>query len=412
MIPRKLHKFLTARPKNASLEEGDLMPEEILMNIHKYNAAQTIINEDIFGPVQNDTVIIFIQVHTRIVYLRHLIVSLAQAKGIESTFIVFSHDFYDAEMNELVQSIDFARVMQIFYPYSIQTHPDTFPGKSKGDCPRDIDYKQAQILKCTSADHPDLYGHYREPEFAQIKHHWWWKANRVFNELRITRNHTGLVLFLEEDHYVAEDFLHVLLQMEIACSTTCPQCNILSLGTYLETYNEYGENKNAEVTPWFGSKHNMGMAFNRSVWVQLHKCSEHFCSYDDYNWDWSLQQVSEQCLESKLMALEMKGPRVFHIGECGVHHKKANCESTIVIFEVQKALANAKTYLYPNQLNLTFTIIDKKNKLRKGNGGWGDIRDHQLSNPFIVYPTNPPAVESNNESPQRVWRSRQSGICE
>ncbi|CAH1397974.1 unnamed protein product [Nezara viridula] len=326
MVPQVLHKFLTARPKNASSmyngtigndswEGRGLMTEEILRNIHRYNAAQTIINEDIFGPVQNDTIIIVIQVHTRIVYLRHLIVSLAQAQGIETTLIVFSHDFYDPEANELVQSVDFARVMQIFYPLSIQTHPDTFPGQSKGDCPRDINYQQAQILKCTNADHPDLYGHYREAKFTQTKHHWWWKANRVFNELEVTRNHTGLVLFLEEDHYVAEDFLHVLRQMQISCSTACPQCNILSLGTYLKTYNYYGDNKKAEVTPWVSSKHNMGMAFNRSVWVQLHKCAKHFCSYDDYNWDWSLQQVSQQCLKSKLMALVMRGPRVFHIGE-------------------------------------------------------------------------------------------------
>ncbi|XP_066909468.1 alpha-1,6-mannosyl-glycoprotein 2-beta-N-acetylglucosaminyltransferase isoform X2 [Halyomorpha halys] len=425
MVPQVLHKFLTAKPKNVSSmynstvgndswEGRSLMPEEILRNIHRYNAAQTIINEDIFGPVQNDTIIIVIQVHTRIVYLRHLIVSLAQAQGIDATLIVFSHDFYDPEANELVQSVDFARVMQIFYPLSIQTHPNTFPGQSKGDCPRDINYQQAQILKCTNADHPDLYGHYREAKFTQTKHHWWWKANRVFNELEVTRNHTGLVLFLEEDHYVAEDFLHVLRQMQISISTACPQCNILSLGTYLKTYNYYGDNKKkealravrrhqtlsgagvppswafhilpslyqhyhkAEVTPWVSSKHNMGMAFNRSIWVELHKCAKYFCSYDDYNWDWSLQQVSQQCLKSKLMALVMRGPRVFHIGECGVHHKKANCESTAVISKVQKVLANAKSYLYPKHLTLTFTTIAKKNKLRKGNGGWGDIRDHQL----------------------------------
>ena len=178
---------MTAKPRNASSiyngslgndswEGRGLTHEEILRNIHKYNAAQTIINEDIFGPVQNDTVIIVVQViisanyiricliavslfipvinnyffiliftfqvHTRIVYLRHLIVSLAQAPGIETTLIVFSHDFYDPEANELVQSVDFARVMQIFYPLSIQTHPDTFPGQSKGDCPRDINYQQ------------------------------------------------------------------------------------------------------------------------------------------------------------------------------------------------------------------------------------------------------------------------------
>jgi alpha-1,6-mannosyl-glycoprotein beta-1,2-N-acetylglucosaminyltransferase len=55
---------------------------------------------------------------------------------------VFSHDYYDEEINELVQSVDFCKVMQIFYPYSIQTHPKEFPGESPGDCPRNIKKEQ------------------------------------------------------------------------------------------------------------------------------------------------------------------------------------------------------------------------------------------------------------------------------
>lgn len=82
------------------------------------------------------------QIHTRLVYLRHLIVSLAQARDIENTLIIFSHDYYDEEINDLVQSVDFAKVMQIFYPHSIQTHPHEFPGESPGDCPRDITIEQ------------------------------------------------------------------------------------------------------------------------------------------------------------------------------------------------------------------------------------------------------------------------------
>jgi alpha-1,6-mannosyl-glycoprotein beta-1,2-N-acetylglucosaminyltransferase len=85
---------------------------------------------------------VLLQVHTRIIYLRHLIVSLAQARDIETVLLVFSHDYYDEEINELVQSVDFCKVMQIFYPYSIQTHPKEFPGESPGDCPRNIKKEQ------------------------------------------------------------------------------------------------------------------------------------------------------------------------------------------------------------------------------------------------------------------------------
>lgn len=53
----------------------------------------------------------------------------------------------------------------------------------------------------------------------------------------------GPILFLEDDHYVSEDFIYMLKLMEKSCATACPQCSILSLGTYLKTYNFYGEAK-------------------------------------------------------------------------------------------------------------------------------------------------------------------------
>ena len=50
---------------------------------------------------------------------------------------------------------------------------------------------RANRVKCTNADFPDLYGHYREAKFTQTKHHWWWKANRIFEQLALTKHHTG-----------------------------------------------------------------------------------------------------------------------------------------------------------------------------------------------------------------------------
>ncbi|XP_055852493.1 alpha-1,6-mannosyl-glycoprotein 2-beta-N-acetylglucosaminyltransferase isoform X1 [Episyrphus balteatus] len=496
MVPSVFHKFLKVKTRNQTVTAVDLLANhngtqnlylevyhppnitEIKRMIAKYNELQIVLNEDTFGPLQNDSVIIVIQVHTRITYLRHLIVSLAQARDISKTLLIFSHDYYDEDINDLVQTIDFCKVMQIFYPFSIQTHPHEFPGVDPGDCPRDMKRDQAIIRKCNNALHPDLYGHYREAPFTQTKHHWWWKANRVFDQLEVTRFHTGLVLFLEEDHYVAEDFLYLLELMEKRANDLCPQCNILSLGTYLKTFNYYtynsktnkktyngqyssligsnsllgytfkGNNKNiidvkqkhnsnkntnsntehkgksnnnnglkshyadsetnnalttdkstaqqtwsyhvlpslysvyqkVEVMPWISSKHNMGFAFNRSTWHGIRVCAKHFCSYDDYNWDWSLQHVSQQCLGKKLHAMIVKGPRVFHIGECGVHHKKKNCESNQVISKVQQVLRIARNagQMFPRSLTLTVVSLIKKTKLRKGNGGWGDLRDFQL----------------------------------
>ena len=55
----------------------------------------------------------------------------------------------------------------------------------------------------------------------------------MFHNLTATREHGGLVVFLEEDHYVAQDFLHVLQQMQEERLTRFPAVDILSLGTYL-----------------------------------------------------------------------------------------------------------------------------------------------------------------------------------
>ena len=50
---------------------------------------------------------------------------------------MFSHDVWDQDINDLVRAINFTRVVQIYYPHSLQTHPDTFPGHSPADCVKD-----------------------------------------------------------------------------------------------------------------------------------------------------------------------------------------------------------------------------------------------------------------------------------
>ncbi|XP_013163389.1 PREDICTED: uncharacterized protein LOC106114661 isoform X1 [Papilio xuthus] len=427
LVPPELHKYLTVHNKNITVNSTEKANpknvSDIRRAIHRYNEAQTIYNEDIFGPVQNDTIIIAIQVHTRLTYLRHLIVSLAQARDIDKTLLVFSHDYYDEEINSLVRSIDFTKVMQIFYPFSIQTHPNEFPGVDPNDCPRDVRLEQAIKLKCNNAHHPDLHGHYREAKYTQTKHHWWWKANRIFNQLQCTAGHTGMVVFLEEDHYVAEDFIHMLHLLRSTADRSCPHCEMLCLGTYLKTYqyhtngdkrkqlslsyiqqvraaNEerrrkmqdtqwnyqvypylYSSNQKVEITPWHSSMHNMGMVFNRTVWNNIMELQEQFCAYDDYNWDYSLLHLSQnRPKRDKFKVILCKGPRVFHIGECGIHHKKSNCNASTVISKVQKLLQNAKSYLYPTRVSATISAGGAKHnkKLTKGNGGWGDIRDQEL----------------------------------
>lgn len=60
---------------------------------------------------------------------------------------------------------------------------------------------------------------------------------------------SGLVVFLEEDHYVAPDFIHMLHLMERARQSHCPSCRILSLGSYLKTVDFAADGK--KVTLYF-----------------------------------------------------------------------------------------------------------------------------------------------------------------
>ncbi|XP_068220359.1 alpha-1,6-mannosyl-glycoprotein 2-beta-N-acetylglucosaminyltransferase-like isoform X2 [Palaemon carinicauda] len=350
-------KFLQTKAQHqTSAVKTVLSPEQILEireQIQLRSGNETVLNEELYGPVHADTIVIAVQVHNRLEYLRHLIVSLAQARDIDSVLLIFSHDFFDEDINQLITTIDFCKVMQIFYPHSLQTHPHSFPGESQGDCPRDTKPEEAAKLNCVGT--PDLYKHYREARFTQTKHHWWWKANKIFDDIWILRNHTGLVLFLEEDHYVAEDFLHMLRLLTAAIPRACPKCSLITLGNYLKNYNFQTDASKVEVTQWVSSKHNMGFAFNHSVWLQIKTCSAEFCNHDDYNWDWSLQHVSFSCLEQKLHTLVLRAPRVFHIGECGVHHKKKDCSSRTVLNKVHRALQNSQRTLFPHRLVVVHT---------------------------------------------------------
>ena len=71
MVPSVFHKFLTPRPRNISNTTGNasiatykqhLTIPEIKHNIAQYNLQQTLYNEDIFGPLQNDSIVVVVQV--------------------------------------------------------------------------------------------------------------------------------------------------------------------------------------------------------------------------------------------------------------------------------------------------------------------------------------------------------------
>ncbi|CAH8576289.1 unnamed protein product [Schistosoma haematobium] len=381
---------------NKSLETSGplshLLPLSSIPNLRQYisniNKVQYVKNEDLYGQLPtrdnfNSTRsspkhVMIIQVHNRSIELSLLIESLRRTKGIETALIIFSHDFYSDELNNLIGSIRFTRTVQIFYPHSMQLFPNTFPGTDPRDCNSRIKPTEAMNIECLNARWPDTFQHYRESHFTQIKHHWLWKIEFVMNHFYPTKYYKGYFILLEEDHFVVEDILYMSEFISKNIWSPLKTDGIIAFGSY-DKNNMYLSNV-VELTYWLAPKHNMGMAVSRTVWKNIEQCLNLFCLYDDYNWDWSLQYIGQNCFPGKLKALTLPlSTRVFHLGECrGIHHQKNICSTELLATNIlQMFNGPLLTKLYPTSLHLS-EKIHTENVKQRVNGGWSDERDRSL----------------------------------
>jgi len=100
---------LTSKLPRVMHMHGNL--SEIKAAMLEANRRQHIANLDMFDLVASDSaVVIVVQVHNRTEYLRHLVSSLRKAVDIDHALLVFSHDFYSDELNDIVASINFCPV--------------------------------------------------------------------------------------------------------------------------------------------------------------------------------------------------------------------------------------------------------------------------------------------------------------
>ncbi len=58
------------------------------------------------------------------------------------------------------------------------------------------------------------------------------QINTVFDHLHVTSNFNGYVFFLEEDHYVSPDFVHVAKKLIALKREKYQDCEFVNLGTY------------------------------------------------------------------------------------------------------------------------------------------------------------------------------------
>ncbi|KAF5297107.1 hypothetical protein FQA39_LY02687 [Lamprigera yunnana] len=293
-----------------------------------------------------------IQVHNREVYLKYFIESLRNAKDIESVLLIFSHDYIDEKINKLIANITFCKYMQIFYPYSTQLHPNVFPGPDEKD-------------KETG----------RNATTMQMKHHWWWKVNKVFHFLSTT-DYDGLVLLLEEDFYMVKDFIPTLKLMQETARKSCDSCELFSLALNEHSVNvDMAQENKANHIRKSNRISNMGISLTASSWKKIVSQKKCFCEYDDYNWDFTLQYLFSKCLNDA-DTMQLMYPRVIHIGACGAHFTSDNCDPVPIINKMHNKLKKVDELLFPGKLEEDRSVRSFYNSAR--NGGWNDRRDQEL----------------------------------
>ncbi|KAI7799499.1 alpha-1,6-mannosyl-glycoprotein 2-beta-N-acetylglucosaminyltransferase [Triplophysa rosa] len=343
-------------------------------SVYDSNFKQLIQNGERFP--SEPEMVIAVQVHNRPAYLQMLIRSLENVKGIEKALVIFSHDYFSEEITQMVKEIAFCKVLQIFFPYSTQLYPAEFPGQDPRDCPRDMPKADALRAGCSNAEHPDSYGHYREASITQTKHHWWWKLHFVFERVKVLRGYKRFVVFVEEDNYLLPDFHHFFHAMVELRKIDCADCDVLALGNHKGTSDFSELSSKTETAGWMSTKHNMGTGISRELYYKLMGCNNEFCTYDDYNWDWTLQNLSGTCISKPLKVLVALGSRVLHTGDCGLHQKD-ECRPEVAQQRVDEALRQTESALFVSQLAIKAQSPAEHQPHMK-NGGWGDVRDHAL----------------------------------
>ncbi|PQQ20751.1 alpha-1 6-mannosyl-glycoprotein 2-beta-N-acetylglucosaminyltransferase [Prunus yedoensis var. nudiflora] len=232
-------------------------------------------NLDLYPSLDEDHITIVLYVHNRPQYLKVAVDSLSRVVGINGTLLIVSHDGYFEEMNKIVEGIRFCQVKQIFAPYSPHVYPNSFPGVSPTDCKEKDD---ATKKHCKGT--PDQYGNHRSPKIVSLKHHWWWMMNTVWDGLKETKDHSGHILFIEEDHYIYPNAYRNLQILTELKPQKCPHCYAANLAPC--DVNARGEGWDSLIAERMG---NVGYTFNRTVWRKIHKKTTEFCFFDDYNWD-------------------------------------------------------------------------------------------------------------------------------
>lgn len=297
-------------------------------------------------------------------------------------------DFFQP-MIDTTRHIDFMQYKQIFTPYSPHVRTHMHPGTTPDDCPARIAFPEADRLKCKGER--DQYGNYREAKFVSLKHHWFWLMNYIWDGLPETRDFTGHIVFFEEDHVVSHNVYRNLQKLAELKDKECrDSCLFINMGPGVGdgfTKASYVHNQGASIEGF----HNAGYGFNRKTWLKIKSNPERFCTFGDYNWDYSLSYLMDVWYPN-IASIMTRTDSLIHIGKCGTHIKSADCdpEKDIKIFQ-----SGNHPFLGENgNIEVFRNSVPSFKKGFSGWGGWGDLRDHDLCRKFTKITKENPNISN------------------
>ncbi|XP_041374173.1 alpha-1,6-mannosyl-glycoprotein 2-beta-N-acetylglucosaminyltransferase-like [Gigantopelta aegis] len=316
--------------RNASLFMPDWKDVETFRrDVQFLNQEGFIHNAQTFKPkLTSESIVILVQVHNRPDQLQILIDSFHKMRYINETLVIFSHDFYSQDLFDVIAKIDFCPYMQIFYPYAIQVYNSQFPGTDPNDCPRNLQKDESRKRKCNNAEYQDFYGQYRGAPYTQIKHHFLWKLQFIFENCSLFRTFEGLIFRIEEDYYLAEDTIDYMRKLDRQARIQCPEFKMYIMGEYSGYSHEEYKSSATRKDRWYIGI-GTGMAFRKYIWKLFKECAKSFCLFDDYNWDWSLMHVAATCIRGGFKILKPKGSRARFKSEFRVESSHSGLDATI-----------------------------------------------------------------------------------
>lgn len=272
----------------------------------------------------------------------------------KSVPLIISHDGNVPEMTSYVEQLKSEfNVILIFHPYSCYEHPNTFPGNDES---LNVGYAG------------DQYGNKRNGMMTCCKHHFTWMIKSVF-EMNFPGQSVDAIAFFEEDYVVSPSIYETVVSGLHLYNALPQKKNESYFGIVLEGRVFKSDDV---IEGWHVKKFSSGpMVLTRPMYKSLVINADTFCTYDDYNWDWSIVHLMNKGLIPSLV-LFPSIPQVMHIGiDKGIHGGRV---ARWQLF----ATLNAK---FPEPFHGTKIVGDTKQFNRTVAkdpfGGWGHKADHK-----------------------------------